>query len=151
MTSLLPKKRKIPSDERPDEPLCEPLDEQLESLPREIADACRRLQQDDPTMTELRLINKKIGNEETKALAQALKRNATLHLLDLFENQISDDGAKALAEALKLNAVLRRLNLSNNQISEDGARALAEALTMIQFCGGSISTVAGSGMTEPRR
>ena len=79
-------------------------------------------------MTELRLINMKIGNEEAKALAQALKRNATLQFLDLYDNQISDDGARALAEALKMNTVLRGLYLNSGQISDDGARALAEAL-----------------------
>ena len=130
MTSLLPKKRKIPIDEGRDEPLGELLDEQLESLPKEIADACRRLQQNDPTMTELHLAYKKIGNKETKAIAQALKMNTMLQRLDLYNNQISDDGAKALAEALKMNTVLQRLGLGRNQISDDGAKALAEALKM---------------------
>ena len=124
------KKSKIPSEELPDEPLGELLDEQLESLPKEIADVCRRLQQNDPTMTELRLGNKKIGNKETKAIAQALKMNTMLQRLDLDGNQISDDGAKALAEALKMNTVLQRLYLNDNQISDDGAKALAEALKM---------------------
>ena len=74
-------------------------------------------------------LNKDIGDEGAKALAEALKVNATVKELLLSYCGIGDDGAAALAEALRSNTSLWRLSLgSNTAIRDDGAKALAEAL-----------------------
>ncbi len=78
--------------------------------------------------TNLNLTGQKIGDEEAKQLAKALKTNSTLTTLILKNNKIGDDGAKALATALKTNKTLTTLNLSDNRIDDEGAKALAEAL-----------------------
>ncbi|KAF9556568.1 hypothetical protein EC968_008173 [Mortierella alpina] len=69
-----------------------------------------------------------IGSDGAKALAGALKTNSSLTTLNLECTSISPDGAKALAEALKTNSTVTTLNLSWNSIGDDGAKALAEAL-----------------------
>jgi NLR family CARD domain-containing protein 3 len=47
-----------------------------------------------------------IGDVGAKALAEALKTNATLLILDLLRNNIEDEGAKAFGEGLKTNNTL---------------------------------------------
>ena len=71
--------------------------------------------------------NKEIGDEGAKALAEALKVNATVKKLCLGGCGIGDDGAAALAEALRSNTSLTRLDLCGNGIGDDGA-AFAGAL-----------------------
>ena len=106
-----------------------PIDQQhLDSLPKEIAEACRLLQENNPTLTDLWLNAKKIGNEEAKALARAMRTNQTLQWLNLLGNQIGSDGAKALARSLKTNTTLQELCLSGNQIGDDGNNAIVAAL-----------------------
>ena len=73
--------------------------------------------------------NEKIGDEGAKALAEALKVNATVKLLNLSDCGIGDDGAAALAEALRSNTSLTKLGLwVNEDIGDEGAKALAGAL-----------------------
>jgi len=79
-------------------------------------------------LTTLNLTNNDIGDDGTRALAEALPRNQALQTLNLGRNEIGDDGARALAEALPRNQALQTLNLGRNEIGDDGARALAEAL-----------------------
>ena len=80
------------------------------------------------TSLVLRTWRTKIGDEGSRALAEALKTNGALTTLDLMGNSIGDEGARALAEALKTNGALTTLNLQGNSIGTEGARALAEAL-----------------------
>ena len=73
--------------------------------------------------------NKEIGDEGAKALAEALKVNATVGYLDLSGCGIGDDGAAALAEALRSNTTLTKLFLEdNNGIGEKGKRLLRKAV-----------------------
>ncbi|KJE97699.1 hypothetical protein CAOG_07803 [Capsaspora owczarzaki ATCC 30864] len=76
----------------------------------------------------LSLERRQIGDEEAKAIAEALKVNKTLTYLDLHNNQIGDVGALAFAEALKVNKALAEIRLWANQIGEVGAQAIAKAL-----------------------
>ena len=75
-------------------------------------------------MTKVRLDdNKEIGDEGTKALAEALKVNATVKDLNLAGCGIGDNGAAALAEALRSNSntLLTELWLQgNHDIGEHG-------------------------------
>ena len=73
--------------------------------------------------------NKEIGDEGAKALAEALKVNATVEELSLWKCGIGDDGAAALAEALRANTSLTKLNLMcNDGIGEQGKQLLRNAV-----------------------
>jgi Ran GTPase-activating protein (RanGAP) involved in mRNA processing and transport len=95
----------------------------------ELKKSVKRLKANDPSLTELNLTAKSIGDDGAKAIAEALKVNTVLTSLSLDDNSIGDDGAKAIAEGLKVNTVLTRLDLDNNSIGNDGAKAIAEALS----------------------
>ena len=72
------------------------------------------------------IIDKYIGDEEVKEIAEALKTNTTLTKIDLPNNNwsgfrglrdyndIGDEGAKVLAEALKINTTVTEINLEGN-------------------------------------
>ena len=72
--------------------------------------------------------NKEIGDEGAKALAEALKVNATVERLDLDRCGIGDDGAAAIAEALRSNTSLKYLFLQSNGIGEQGKQLLRDAV-----------------------
>eukprot|EP00434_Breviolum_minutum_P041482 symbB.v1.2.036899.t1/scaffold5318.1/size28443/3 len=80
------------------------------------------------TITGLSLSRSKIGDDDLKALADALSINKTIAILNLARNQIGDNGMKVLADALRVNKTIARLNLYRNQIGDDGLKALAAAL-----------------------
>eukprot|EP00667_Euglena_gracilis_P030533 EG_transcript_42343 len=94
-----------------------------------IADALKT----DTTVEELKLqghlwSGNKMGPEGAKAVAEALRHNATLHTVNLSWNKMGPEGAKAVAEALRHNATLHTVNLSWNKMGPEGAKAVAEAL-----------------------
>jgi len=88
------------------------------------------------SVTEVHLnSNKKIGDEGAKALAEALKVNATVKALSLQFCGIGDDGAAALAEALRSNTSLKLLGLrgnldprGNHGIGKQGEQLLLDAV-----------------------
>ncbi|KAF9917864.1 hypothetical protein BX616_011059 [Lobosporangium transversale] len=82
----------------------------------------------DTAITTLNLRGKSIGDEGALALSEALKTNRTLTTLDLGSNRIRKEGALALSEALKANTTLTTLNMRKNPIGNEGALALSEAL-----------------------
>ncbi|CAF1540164.1 unnamed protein product [Didymodactylos carnosus] len=82
------------------------------------------------SISEVKLRNLGIDEEDAQVLAKALKVNKTLTTLDLGGNQISARGGEALAEALKVNKTLTTLNLRSNQISARGDEALVEAMKL---------------------
>ena len=73
-----------------------------------------------------------IGAEGAKALADALRVNASLTLLNLGGNKVGDDGATAIAQAVKSNTTckLAELVLYDNGIGTAGAEALADMLSV---------------------
>ena len=73
--------------------------------------------------------NREIGDEGTKALAEALKVNAAVKKLILAGCGIGDDGAAALAEALRSNTLLTKLAIyGNGGIGEQGKQLLRDAV-----------------------
>jgi len=73
-------------------------------------------------------VNTEIGDEGAKALAEALKVNATVKELVLYNCGIGDDGAAALAEALRSNTSLMMLQILGNGIGERGKQLLRDAV-----------------------
>ena len=69
-----------------------------------------------------------LGDEDVKALSEAIKANGSLTSLDLHANHIGDEGCKAVAEALVVNVSLTELVLCGNNIGDAGAFAIAKAL-----------------------
>ena len=74
--------------------------------------------------------NTEIGDEGSKALAEALKVNATVEVLHLGSCGIGDDGAAAFAAALRSNTSLTVLNLFGNGIGEQGKQLLRDAVAV---------------------
>ena len=73
-------------------------------------------------------LNNSIGTEAATALAEALKRNSTLHTLDRRRNDIGAEGAKEIAEVLQSNTTLHTIDLQHNKIEDEGAWIVAGAL-----------------------
>lgn len=79
------------------------------------------------TLTKLNLSVCRIAAAGTRALGNALRRNAALVWLDLDGNE-TDAGVADLAGGLAANRTLRVLTLFNAGVDLDGARALFRAL-----------------------
>ena len=104
------------------------IDLQYKGLTAHDATVVAEILKSNTSVTKVNLHgNKEIGDEGAKALAEALKVNATVETLSLVRCGIGDDGAAALAEALRSNTSLTRLDLCGNGIGDDGA-AFAGAL-----------------------
>ncbi len=75
------------------------------------------------------LFKKGLTAHDATVVAEILKSNTSVTLVNLSGNEeIGDEGAKALAEALKVNATVEKLFLDGCGIGDDGAAAFAEAL-----------------------
>mmetsp|Transcript_18116 Transcript_18116/g.40191 ORF Transcript_18116/g.40191 Transcript_18116/m.40191 type:complete len:256 (+) Transcript_18116:221-988(+) len=88
----------------------------------------RRIRRDDKSLTEIALIDAKIGPAATCKLVQALKDNTHVKTLWLAGNNMGDEGSEAIAEVLKCNHTIRQAILSVNGIGPAGALALASVL-----------------------
>lgn len=82
----------------------------------------------DPTLTKLDLSHSKIGPEEAKVIANALKDNQTLKSLDISSNLLGPKGTQYIAEALYTNRALRTLDLSDNGLKGAGIVSICKAL-----------------------
>jgi Ran GTPase-activating protein (RanGAP) involved in mRNA processing and transport len=76
----------------------------------------------------IELFTNAIGDEGAKAIAEAIKRSATLRKIDVWGNGIGDAGAQAIAEAVKVSKSLEEVMLTGNNITSTGAQALAAAV-----------------------
>jgi hypothetical protein len=69
------------------------------------------------TLTELSLLDcDEVSTEGCRALARALRRNATLRTLDLALCDVVCSGAEALTQAMELNTTLTSLRLEGNDL-----------------------------------
>eukprot|EP00434_Breviolum_minutum_P044963 symbB.v1.2.040218.t1/scaffold7081.1/size14668/1 len=80
------------------------------------------------SITEVGLRNRNLGDEEVKALADALRVNQTVKLVDLHGSNLGNEGVKALADALRANKTIRSVDLCHNKIGNEGFKALASAI-----------------------
>lgn len=90
----------------------------------------KRIKNNDPALTSLKLRNTHLDLNGAAAIAEALTTNHTLVMLDLSNNEFGDDDASiAIANVLEFNKTLAKLNLANNDIYDEGAVAIATALS----------------------
>ena len=88
----------------------------------------RRIRRDEKSLTEVSLIDAKIGPIATCKLTHALKNNTHVKTLWLAGNNMGDEGSEAIAELLRCNKVIRQIILSVNGIGPTGALSLASVL-----------------------
>src|SRR3569833_3096957 len=88
----------------------------------------QRIQNNDSTLTALRIRPRSLTLDQVKAIAEALKVHHIIKSIDFSENPIGDDVAGALADMLKINTTITSVNFAVSRIGEDGMQSLAEAL-----------------------
>jgi len=86
----------------------------------------KRIEADDPSLTELDLSYQKLTAVNIGLLVKTLEKNTHLTKLNLYANQIGDEGVVHLVKNTRLVA----LNLAANQISKIGTEALASHKTI---------------------
>ena len=79
-------------------------------------------------VTELIIVNNKIGDNGIAHIATALQTNTTMTVLNIMTCSISDEGAESLARALAVNRSLQELNIRDNEIGDNGIAHIATAL-----------------------
>ena len=87
-----------------------------------VCQSCR-----SQSITEVNLSRRNLGDEEVKALADALRVNKSVTKVDLYNNKFGDEGLKALADALRVNKSVTEVNLRGNNFGDEGLKALANA------------------------
>eukprot|EP00960_Hanusia_phi_P046759 758018-Hanusia_phi.AAC.3 len=88
----------------------------------------RRLNRNDPRLSELSLSWLECGDFGADLVAHALKVNVVLKELDLYHNDIGPQGASSLARSLETNSTLISLNLDMNNVGDEGANELLQML-----------------------
>lgn len=88
----------------------------------------KQLKENDSALTDLRLDNKNINNDDLRELSAALQGNTTLKTLGLRSINMDDEGAKILSTALATNTGLERLGLEFNDFGPVGMGYLSNAL-----------------------
>ena len=68
------------------------------------------------------------GIEGAKALASAIRENASLTSVNLSHSQLGPEGAKELAPAICKSTSITSINLNDNYVGPEGAKALAPAI-----------------------
>ncbi|KAL7548105.1 hypothetical protein ACHAWF_011392 [Thalassiosira exigua] len=94
----------------------------------DLDDLVRRLERDDPNLTELALSKRSLVDADVLPLFDALGRNARCRVLDLRRNRTGLEGCSSLASALLDNATLVSIDVSGNEIGDEGIADLAKAL-----------------------
>ena len=78
--------------------------------------------------SKIRLVRKGLTAHDAAVVAEILKSNTSVTEVFLYNNEkIGDEGAKALAEALKVNATVESLFLMQCGIGEQGKQLLRDA------------------------
>ncbi len=94
----------------------------------EMDDVINRLESNDSSLIELRIVNKNIEPENLIRLASSLPGNTVLTTLFLTNVPLSSDRVSILAEGIKENSSLRELCFINNGIDCHGASTLADVI-----------------------
>lgn len=85
----------------------------------------RKIHNNNPDLTEVKIIKQELTLEDIQKLAEALENNTQVKYLDLSFNSIRNVGAQLLAKALANKQNLKHLNLKFASIGAEGAKALA--------------------------
>jgi hypothetical protein len=87
-----------------------------------ISEIAERILANDPTLTQLVLDNRQLGDSasETEELFEALSANTYIKKVSLRNNAIDDSLVAALSLALADNIVISHVLLSGNLITSDG-------------------------------
>lgn len=115
------------------------------SVQKNFEDLLSRVENNDPTLTEIDLSGKEIGSAKAVDLANALSGNDVVTNLNLTKCRIGNVGAKALAKALKNKKNITEVHFPGNQITSDGLSDLTETfqgnpnLTEVNFSHNLIS------------
>ena len=83
--------------------------------PKVVARFCDAVLSSHVILVKLDISSNQIGYDGSKAIADLLTHDGTLHTLNLSENGIDSYGALLLADALRENTTLLHLDLSNNE------------------------------------
>lgn len=89
---------------------------------------CRSIEQNEPTLRGVTVLNEPIGDDGAVRIAAALKENDVITKLDLAQCGIGDKGAQAIADMLLVNKKITWIRLAANKIGSRGGTAIAEAL-----------------------
>lgn len=84
-------------------------------------------------MLRLNLSWNAIKQSGASALADGLRRNATLQELDISWNGIESAGVASFGEALQYNLCLKYLDLSSTRVGADACLVLAEGIKVKEF------------------
>ena len=68
------------------------------------------------------------GDDEARAIADALLRNTLITSIILEDNEIGDDGVEAIAKAMMVNSFVKKISFLGNYIKNRGAKAIASTL-----------------------
>ena len=102
--------------------------DRLRTMKQESHIFLRRLDENDPVLTELNLANTDVGVVLAKQLSESITRNRVLVDLFLEQNHLGDKGTVCLAGALPHTKTLKRLFLCGCLVGDEGAVALAACL-----------------------
>ena len=108
-------------------------------------------------MTSIVLNDTWLGPDGAKALAPALRDNASLTELSVADNNLCPSGAQAIAGEIKANKSLKKLDISNCNIKSEGAIYIAEAIatnvsiTSINLSANSLGREGGKSLVSALR
>lgn len=118
----------------------------MKLLETELFETCRRLRENDPTLTIVNLCQRHLDNDGAFLLSSSLQTtNAPLVVMILTGNLIGDRGAMRLAQALPKS--VKYLYLGKNQIGSEGAAALSR-LTQLQVLDLHYNAIGCDGATH---
>jgi hypothetical protein len=82
------------------------------------------------TITSLKLLSPSINTAGFSIIAQALKTNTTLQKIKFSDNVNRENVSPSIAEIIKFNKTLTDLNFTNLHIDDDGIKVISEALAI---------------------
>lgn len=88
----------------------------------------KRIQDNDSTLTEVNINNRRVDSETRQQLLRSLPFNSHVQKLLLANTQLDDDDAKVLADHLEKDETIRTVNIESNRLTGAGVRTIMKAL-----------------------
>jgi tropomodulin len=82
----------------------------------------KRIQDNDSTLTEVNINNRRVDSETRQQLLRSLPFNSHVQKLLLANTQLDDDDAKVLADHLEKDETIRTVNIESNRLTGAGVR-----------------------------